>query len=237
MIINQQARVYAILIALCAGAALGSVFQPKHLADPPPEHLSDLIPRTFGDWHAIDQGPAAINPKLDRAGAEPSIDNPYDDILMRNYANGNGAIVQLALAYGHRQQQEVKIHRPDLCYTAQGFEIRSVSYARLTDMGRTAQIDGSHMLASAPGRTEAVTYWIRIGNTYPRTSWAIRYQILKEGLKGNVDDGMLVRASEVLEGSNSDVTKSYALQASFLRSLVEALPPETRRLLSVQGEI
>lgn len=235
MSVNRRTYAYAISIALCAGAALGSMLQPTHLATSPGGLLVDLIPKAFGDWREIDQGPAAIDPKLDRAGDEPNMDNPYDDILMRNYINADGSIVQLALAYGLRQRQEVKIHRPDLCYTAQGFQIRSISYAQFAGVGGEAQIYGSHMLASAPGRMEAVTYWIRIGNAYPRSSWSVRYQILKEGLKGNVDDGMLVRASEVLQGPNPDVARSYSLQKDFLRSLVEALPPDTRRLLLAEG--
>ncbi len=54
---------------------------------------------------------------------EPNMDRPYDDVLMRAYGNSQGDIVLLAVAYGRNQRQEVKIHRPDVCYTAQGFQL------------------------------------------------------------------------------------------------------------------
>ncbi len=38
---------------------------------------------------------------------------------LRSYVNANGDVVMLALAYGRHQRQEIKIHRPELCYTSQ----------------------------------------------------------------------------------------------------------------------
>jgi len=46
---------------------------------------------------------------------------------MRAYQNSQGQIVYLALAWGEQQRQEVKIHRPDLCYVAQGFKVWRLS--------------------------------------------------------------------------------------------------------------
>ncbi len=57
------------------------------------------------------------------------------------------------------------------------------------------------MLVKAPGRTEAVSYWIRIGNVFTENPWAIRYHILKQGLAGKAVDGVLVRASRIEQTS------------------------------------
>ena len=206
--------------------------RPTHYADPPAASLETLIPRSFSDWHEIDQGPTAVDPSREREGADPTINNPYDEVLLRSYANAEGAIVQLALAYGRRQRQEVKIHRPELCYTAQGFQIRRVGRAQFPVTGAPDRhIDGAHMLAEAPGRVEAVSYWIRVGKFYSDSAWAIRYHIFEEGLKGRVDDGILVRASQIVSGSQSDLAASYALQNAFLTALVASLPESARRLL------
>jgi EpsI family protein len=230
---NRHARYrYGLALLLCGAAAIGSWLQPTRYVDPPTESLATLIPRSFGEWHEINRGPVEVDPNRERAGTERTITNPYDDVLLRTYANADGAIVQLALAYGRRQRQEVKIHRPELCYTAQGFQIRRVDRAQFPGMGTLAEpISGARMLATAPGRTEAVSYWIRIGGLYSINAWAIRYQILKEGIKGKVDDGILVRASQIVSGSESDLAASYALQTSFLSELVETLPEAARRLL------
>jgi EpsI family protein len=232
---NRDARHrYGLALLLCAAAALGSRLQPTRYVDPPADSLATLIPRSFGEWHEIDRGPAAVDPNRERAGTEQTIDSPYDEVLLRSYANADGAIVQLALAYGRRQRQEVKIHRPVLCYTAQGFQIRHVDHAQFTGMGTPDRpINGARMLAVAPGRIEAVSYWIRVGGLYSDNAWAIRYQILKEGIKGKVDDGVLVRASQIVSGTESDLAASYLLQDRFLSALVATLPESTRRLLLV----
>ena len=229
---REPQRRYGLALLLCGAAGLGSLMQPTHYADPPTASLEALIPRTFGEWHEIDQPAVAVDPSRERAGADPTINNPYDDVLLRSYANAGGAIVQLALAYGRRQSQEVKVHRPELCYTALGFQIRHVGHAQFAATGTPNRpIDGVHMLAEAPGRIEAVSYWIRVGRFYSDNAWAIRYHIFEEGLKGRVDDGVLVRASQIVSGSEPELAASYALQSSFLRALVASLPKSARRLL------
>jgi EpsI family protein len=218
---------------MCGAAALSSWLKPNHYAAPLAASLDTLIPRNFGGWHEINRGPVAINPSLERGDGDPNVNSPYDDVLLRSYQNADGAIMQLAVAYGRRQLQEVKIHRPELCYTAQGFLVRSIGSARFSNLaGREWAIDGAHMLVEAPGRIEAVSYWIRIGEFYSPSSWLIRLHIFTEGVKGRVDDGVLVRASQIVSGSDAAIDSSYALQARFLSALVEALPPTARELLS-----
>ena len=64
----------------------------------------------------------AIDPRSQRPG-ETDPEAPYDDVLMRSYTNAHGEVVMLALAYGRHQRQEIKIHRPELCYTSQGYAV------------------------------------------------------------------------------------------------------------------
>lgn len=219
-------------LAMCCAAMLAWLLRPKYYADPLPKPLNDLVPRNFGDWRSVESGPAVIDPAREALGGELNAENPYDDVLMRSYTNSDGEVVQLAMAYGHNQRQEVKLHRPELCYTAQGFHVRSVSRAQFFGIASSEQaISGVRMLTEAPGRVEAVSYWMRVGGLYTDSAWAIRYHILKEGLAGHVDDGLLVRASQVVTGSSTGLNASYALQSGFLAALVAALPPDSRRAL------
>jgi EpsI family protein len=231
---GEPTRRYALALLLCGAAALGIWMQPNQYAEAPAASLEVLIPHAFGDWHEIQQGPTEVDPSRERGDVEPSIRNPYDDVLLRSYVNADGVIMQLALAYGRHQRQEVKIHRPELCYTAQGFKIRHVVQTQFAITGpANGPITGARMLTEAPGRIEAVSYWIRIGSFYSDSAWAIRYHILKEGLKGRVDDGVLVRASQIISGSESDIAASYSLQNDFLRALVASLPQAARRMLVI----
>jgi EpsI family protein len=199
--------------------------QPEPLPVRAQESLALSIPTQFGDWKEVSFAADQIDPGKGTAD-EPNMDRPYDDVLMRAYGNSQGEIVLLAVAYGRNQRQEVKIHRPDVCYTAQGFQ--------LVERGSTElpfNIHGTRMLVKAPGRTEAVSYWIRIGNEFTENPWAIRYHIFKQGLAGKAVDGVLVRASRIEQPGAVAPQARYRVQERFLGDLVRALPPSARHLL------
>jgi EpsI family protein len=158
------------------------------------------------------------------------MDQPYDQVLMRSYGRSDGTIVMLALAYGRNQRQEVKIHRPELCYVAQGFEVvdRKIGTLRLSD---TRGIEAYRIVARGRDRVEPVTYWIRIGDRVVRNAWDSRMKILRDGLKGTVPDGLLVRASS-LTRSTGDIPAAHEIQEQFLGDLYRALDEGSRAKLT-----
>jgi len=211
-------------VTMLATAAAVRLLQPEPLPLSAAANLAETVPSAFGDWKEVSSVAEQVDPA--RNADEPSMDRPYDDVLMRTYGNSRGDVVLLTLAYGRNQRQEVKIHRPDVCYTAQGFELVERSASALP-----FNVQGMRMLVKAPGRTEAVSYWIRIGSVFTENPWAIRYHIFKQGLAGKAVDGVLVRASRIEQGSATPSGGRYRVQEQFLGDLVRALPPAARRLL------
>jgi EpsI family protein len=167
-----------------------------------------------------------VNLALKR-GDDDSPDQVYDQVLMRTYRNTKGESVMLALAWGRQQRQEVKIHRPELCYVAQGF---TISTNRPFEPIGSPGPSGRAMVATHPRRVEPVLYWVRIGNTISSSAWNTRLYILSEGLKGRIPDGILVRTSQIVRTTDG-VARSHDLQSTFLRELVDALPTEHKALL------
>jgi EpsI family protein len=220
-----------VLSVTMVATALGvELLQPEPL--PLGEHtaFADSIPTAFGDWKEVGFASGQVDPGKGAAD-EPNMDRPYDDVLMRAYGNSRGDVVLLALAYGRNQRQEVKIHRPDVCYTAQGFQLVERSPIAMPVHGtKGAQVQGMRMLVKAPGRVEAVSYWIRIGDVFTGNAWSIRYHIFREGMSGRAVDGVLVRASQIVQGSGPSADR-YLLQEAFLADLVRALPANARQLL------
>ena len=51
---------------------------------------------------------------------------------------------------------------------------------------------------------------------------------LSYGFRGQIPDGMLVRASTI----DNDDERAFAQQAQFLRELLAAVPPDSRKRLS-----
>jgi EpsI family protein len=192
--------------------------------------LSAVVPSTFGDWHEITLASAPVDPRTQNAG-ETDREAPYDDVLLRGYANSRGDVVLLALAYGRHQRQEVKIHRPELCYTAQGYEVLSRSSIDVPLEGAGPPAQGARMLVRGSDRVEAVSYWIRIGDVYSRSAWRTRSHIFAEGMQGRILDGMLVRVSQIVPGAADATSARFELQERFLADLVRAMPAKSRGLL------
>ena len=215
--------------AMLAAAAAAWVMTPTAARVARPT-LAQLVPAQFGAWKAVSSsGLKVVDPSVGPAGGLAT-DTPYSDVLMRAYADDRGNVVLLALAYGAQQHQEVKIHRPEVCYVAQGFEVVSRSVATFP-LAQGTQVRGSRLLVRAPDRIEAVSYWIRIGGTYSNSAWATRYYLFKEGLKGRVVDGILVRASQVVDSTEAASPNRFGVQERFLAELVQSLPPRWRTVL------
>lgn len=219
-------NILAVCMVVSSGLALALTPDLSIVrADP---HLESFVPSSFGNWQEVKTNQIQMDLTVRRDG-EPSMDNPYDEVLMRSYANDKGQVIMLALAYGKLQRQEVKVHRPELCYTAQGFSIRNQQDTTV-DVGTGVQpIPSKALLTGSRQREELVLYWIRIGNIISSSAWATRLYIVEQGLKHQVVDGILVRTSQILGGDDSE--QSLQLQKQFLRDLVQAIPEDKRKYL------
>lgn len=213
---------------LAAVTALVLTPKPDPVAARP--DLESAIPRQFGSWKMIDLPyvPVSVVP------LEPgknSIDQPYDQSIVRAYANASGQVVALAVAYAANQRQEVKIHRPELCYVAQGFHIvdqERVDFGGLPGARRGSM--GNRMHAQSTQGSEAVSYWVRVGSTFTESSWDSRKAIIAYGFSGRLPDGVLVRASTILRRA-SEAPAGYELNEGFLRELTAAVSEPTRALI------
>jgi len=209
----------AMLAAMLVAGAAAYGMTPTLSGSADIGRLEQVVPETFGDWTLMPSPTVQAYLSTGDDGAATS-DRLYDQVVMRTYVNANGDQVMLALAYAKEQRQEVKLHLPEVCYPAQGYAVTSLAPAVLR-LANGEQVPGMHMLASSNGRSEAVTYWTRVGAGYPRGALATRMRIFRDGLAGKVDDGMLVRASTVVRDGR-EAAGAYALQQEFLSQLVAA---------------
>jgi EpsI family protein len=216
-----------VLMVAAAGAAIA--FTPT--ATVPESAVADLaksMPTRFGPWKEVES--AVIQMDLTpRAGDEPDLSSIiYDQVFMRTYRRDDGAIVMLALAYGREQKQELKIHRPELCYVAQGFQVKSKKSDTLSIAGNDRAV--TRIVARNDRRLEPVTYWIRIGDKFVKNAWETRGTIFQEGIRGRVPDGILVRVSSVSSQGNN-LAADYSLHDAFVTDLLRELDPQIKRML------
>jgi EpsI family protein len=183
--------------------------------------LETIIPRQFGDWQVDEQiTHQVINPQ-----AQETLSSLYSQTLSRTYFNSDGRRIMLSLAYGEDQSSHNRIHRPELCYPSQGFQIIdkwkdaiSVDSVTLPVMRITAQLGNRH---------EPVTYWIRVGDTLVRGVIEQTFSRVAHGLTGNIPDGILFRVSEI----NQNTQDSYVVQDQFIQALLLSLSPANQELL------
>jgi len=224
----RQRTVFVVVAMVIASLAAWQL-TPRAATETSGIALAQLVPRRFGEWRELDAPTATVDPRGQRPG-EADPEAPYDDVLMRSYTNARGDVVMLALAYGRHQRQEIKIHRPELCYTSQGYAVARRADANIA-MPTLVTVQGTRMLVSAPGRSEVVTYWIRIGDSYTSNAWQTRARIFVEGMQGRVIDGMLVRVSQIVPDAGTANVARFEVQEKFLSELVRAVPADARRLL------
>lgn len=216
-----------MLLSLCAATWL----TPAPVTANRGASLEQLVPREFPGW--VEDRADAIPVNLNLPGAFNAAAGEratYDEILMRTYRRSDGQRVMLAIAYGRTQSQELKIHRPELCYAAQGFEVRRLG-TRAVRLSPDRSVDSVALLTRNRSRIEVVTYWIRIGGQITQNAWQTRWTIFRAGLGGALPDGLMMRASS-LAAAESQTDQALALQQTFLADLYRQVPPGTRRLLA-----
>jgi exosortase B len=213
----RPARALPLLVAALAVAATAMatpMFAP--VAAPGTVDLEGLVPVRFGDWR-IDRDAAPIATAPD---VQQKLDRIYGDVLSRTYVNSAGERMMLTVAYGGDQSDALKAHRQEVCYTAQGFEIRSLAHGRLEAAGR--EIPVTRFLAVRGERSEPVTYWFTMGDRVVLGRLDRLRAQLAAGFGGRIPDGMLVRISSI----SADAPLAYAAQRDFADALLLAIPAD-----------
>jgi len=220
---NRLYSPVAIVIGLLmvSSAVMAVVLKPhEHMADElPPIALANAIPKQFGDWH-IDNSIVPVDPSPD---VQAKLDEIYSQTLSRTYANSQGQRIMLSIAYGADQSGDGnQVHRPEFCYTAQGFQLLSSNIGSL--LTQYGSLPVRRLLAVQGRRNEPITYWITIGDKATLPGLKRKLSQLAYGLTGTVPDGMLVRVSSI----NSNTKSAYELQAKFVRDMLASMDPQDR---------
>jgi EpsI family protein len=215
---NRRTAAGAILAALMGGtSAAAALLKPKKHDAPEMEKLGleTLIPAEFAGWR-IDRSVVPVQPPPE---VEEVIGQLYDETLARTYVNARGQRVMLSIAYGGDQSGRLRVHRPEKCYSAQGFRVDNVAQQQRRVGGASVIVNRLYAVLGA--RQEPISYWIRVGDETVSGTLAQRITQLRFSLNGQIPDGLLFRVSNI----GADREAGYALQDSFIADLVRSMPP------------
>jgi EpsI family protein len=174
--------------------------------------LERMIPASFGDWRVDPNAGLAVAPSAD---AQANLDKIYDQILSRTYINDRGESIMLTITYGSSQTQDLKAHRQEVCYGAQGFEINNLSNEVLRIANRA--VPATRMFAVKGPRMEPVTYWFTMGDQVVMGRLERLIVQVKYSFAGVIPDGMLVRVSNI----TPNASQGYQTQLDFLNALMQ----------------
>lgn len=214
-------RSLIVALAMFAAAGLAVAMKPSQRMA---EHtatldLETVVPREFGDWR-IDPRivPVQVSPEV-----RAQLDEIYNQTLARTYVNTAGDRIMLSIAYGADQSGDAtQVHRPEFCYTAQGFQIVRNSVNRMVT--RFGELSVRRLVAVSGLRNEPITYWVTVGETAALPGLSRKLAQLRYGLTGQVPDGMLVRVSSI----SQDTDAAYEIQDRFVEQLLEAVADDYR---------
>lgn len=213
-------RALLVLGLMVASAALAWWLKPKiYLADRmSPIRLEQALPTRFGDWR-VDENLPVVLPSPD---VQAVLNMIYSQVLARTYVNSKGERVMLSIAYGGDQSDGTRAHRPEVCYPAQGFQIRSNQVASYNVDGKQLRV--RQLVASLGARVEPISYWVMVGEQGALSGPEQKLAQLRYGVKGLIADGLLMRVSSI--GNEAD--QAYALHQRFIADAHAAMTPTLR---------
>ena len=217
-LLRKSLLLFALMFAASAAAV---VLRPtQKIAEQGPKvELEAMIPKRFADWQ-VDPGivPIAASPDV-----QAKLDEIYNQLLSRTYINSKGQRIMLSIAYGGDQSgDKTQVHRPEYCYSAQGFQLSDVKEEQLSTSHGLLPVRRLH--ATQGNRNEPITYWITIGDNVTLPGLGRKLIQLRYGLTGKVPDGMLVRVSSIDQSTAS----AYQLQDRFVSDMLAAINEQDR---------
>ena len=205
-----------LLVLMLAASGLAVAIKPSiRIADQKPAiDLQKIIPTTFEGWREEKQSSVQI---VDPEQKE-MLETIYSQMLSRTYVNDRGYRVMLSLAYGGDQSRNMQVHRPEVCYAAQGFRIGGAHKVELVANGLS--IPAMQLEARLDARVEPVTYWVRVGSQLARGNIELGLARVSYGIRGQIADGLLFRVSSI----DGDAPNAYIQHEKFISDLIKAMP-------------
>lgn len=223
MSMNMRLRNLLLLALMVAASGLALALKPTvRVADSGPKvDLELLIPRQFGEWREAQFGSAQIVDPQQKA----VIDKIYNQTLTRTYVNPRGYAIMLSLAYGSDQSDSLQLHKPEVCYPAQGFQVDSRQVGALVLPVGT--IPATRLMTTLGPRKEPVTYWTTVGDEVIVGGLQKKLVEMRFGFSGRIPDGMLIRISSI----DGNKERAFEFHQQFAEAMVGAVATDQRRRL------
>lgn len=216
----------AAILAGCMAVTAAAAHYAKptlFLADARAElKIEPSLPAEFAGWKLQTVSGGVVNPQQ-----EQLLNSLYSELINRTYVNAKGERVMVSIAYGKNQNDSFQVHKPEICYPAQGFQVQSNRVGELaTPYGAipVRRIETTY----GSQRPEPVTYWTTLGDEAVRSGTDKKLKEMRYAVKGYIADGLLFRLSSI----DPDSSRAFSVHQQFTQDLLQALTPEHRKRLA-----
>jgi EpsI family protein len=194
MLRRRELLLGAPLVAAAAGAWALTPRERLNLLGS--KKLEDAVPLKIGPW-SVTPSNAVVLPDAAEGSLSARL---YDQTVSRLYTSDTELPVMMVIAYGSTQSDQLQLHRPEVCYTAVGFEITGAQKVQVPLLPGVT-MPARELVARNNERVEPILYWTRVGDYLPASGNEQRLMKLRSEMRGYVADGVLVRLSSVGEPS------------------------------------
>lgn len=217
-------------ILMIGTSFISNISKPSRLMSEidPRVSLLDELPQHFTRWTKLQNNVAEI--------VDPSrqavLKYLYTETLSASYRNANDVLVMLSIAYGKDQSDGHDVHKPDLCYPAQGFAIIEQNDMVLAlDTHRSITV--KYMKTQNRSRIEPLIYWTTSGNYLYSNKLQKKLIDINYTKKRLIPDGMVLRVSTI----EADSQLAIESITDFVKDWYAAMPEQQRdRYFGIQEQ-
>jgi EpsI family protein len=183
--------------------------------------MIQIVPHAFDGWTSRDVSDL-VAPQEDSLASRL-----YGQTVGRVYTNpAGGPDVMMLMAHGDTQNDDLQLHRPEICYPFFGYAITQDTVADLALAGPVS-LPCRQLVAQAPDREESILYWSRLGEFLPLDRRQQQLDRLRTAMHGDVADGVLSRMS--IAGASPE--QAFSVLQDFIPRLVKAISPRDRAVV------
>ncbi len=223
--VRKLSTAIALAAAMAVTAGAAATLKPtKYLADTRAElKIEPSLPNEFGDWTLVPTASGGVvNPQQNQL-----LNILYSEIINRTYVNSAGYRVMLSIAYGKNQNDSMQVHKPEICYPAQGFQLLSNTPGELKVPRGVIPVRRLETKLGA-NRLEPVTYWTTLGDKVVMSGIEKKLADVELATRGLIGDGLLFRISSI----DQDSRAAFELQQQFTADILAAIPAASRSRLA-----
>jgi len=212
-------RKFGLGLAFASVAGVAAARLPnKNLDYLGKQKLESVIPDKIGRWNYVSSSGLVVPPE------DQMIRALYSQLVTRVYSDGSGPPIMLLVAQSATQTGILQIHRPEICYTAGGYQLSAIEpHVVGLPWGGLPTLS---MSATSDSRTEQLVYWTRIGDQLPRSWREQRMVVAMDNLRRIIPDAIMVRVSTF----GNDKARALASMDEFIVSLLNSVSLQVRRV-------